>query len=118
MNKISISFFELMFLVEACIPPQPIARTMFWDRLSAEIYHKLTPEERNKMFNKIINHSNFNLADENCLLFFDRFNPKNQYEVVCKENQVIKCFFHKNNYHVRKGTKVDEKAILEVKNLY
>lgn len=115
---IKISFFELMFLVESCIPPQPIARTMFWERLCSEIYHKLTPEERKSLFDKIINCSSFDLSNENCLLFHDRFNPKNQYEVICKGEQIVKCFLHKNSYHVRKGTKLDEKSIEQVKKMY
>jgi len=31
MNKFEIEFDELCFLTEACIPPVPIARAMFWE---------------------------------------------------------------------------------------
>lgn len=39
MEGIDIDFFEYSFLVEACIPPRPIARTMFW-LAAAKKYHK------------------------------------------------------------------------------
>ena len=41
-NKFNIDFFELCFLAEACIPPRPIARAMFWDTLINEHYYNLT----------------------------------------------------------------------------
>ena len=30
MSTFEIDFFELAILAEACIPPRPIARAMFW----------------------------------------------------------------------------------------
>jgi len=34
MESFQIDFFELAFLAEACIPPRPIARMMFWQHLT------------------------------------------------------------------------------------
>jgi hypothetical protein len=54
MSNFTIDFFELAFLVEACIPPRPIARSMFFDDVSDIHYHKMTKEERQRLFDWII----------------------------------------------------------------
>lgn len=41
-NRFSIDFIEFSFLVEACIPPRPIARTYFWGQVIDKYYHVLT----------------------------------------------------------------------------
>ena len=45
MSEFKIDFFELAFLAEACIPPVPIARAMFFADLSDKYYHQMTQEE-------------------------------------------------------------------------
>jgi len=41
-RRFKIDFLELYFLAEACIPPRPIARAMFWDDLCDKYYHEMT----------------------------------------------------------------------------
>lgn len=53
MAQITIDLFELAFLSEACIPPRPIARASFWDRLINEIYNQLSANERERLFDWI-----------------------------------------------------------------
>lgn len=81
-NKFEIDFFELSFLVEASIPPKPIARTHFWYRLIDEIYYELSESQREDLFNWITKNEYFDLGDEDCNLFYNRFNPDNQYKII------------------------------------
>ena len=58
-NRFNIDFFEFSFLVEACIPPRPIARAMFWDDVINKYYHVLTDNERQRLFEWINRCDNF-----------------------------------------------------------
>ena len=49
-RRFEIDFFEFSFLVEACIPERPIARTMFWHNVIDKYYHELTDDERARLF--------------------------------------------------------------------
>lgn len=80
-NKFKIDFFELVFLAETCIPPRPIARTVFWHRLINEIYYELDDNQRERMFDFITKNASFDKENKDCQLFYARFNPKNQYLV-------------------------------------
>lgn len=83
-QRFNIDFFEFSFLVEACIPPVPIARSMFFDNVIDRYYHEMTPNERNNLFEWIQKISKFDTTNESCRLFYDRFNPENQYIVTCE----------------------------------
>ena len=100
MSDIKIDFFELSFLTEACIPPVPIARGMFWKRLINEIHHNLTDNERERLFGWITKNHNFSLDNEECQWFYARFNPKNQFEVQS---------FHNGTAGIHKAFLKDEK---------
>ena len=71
-GRFDIDFFEFSFLVEACIPPSPIARAMFWRDVVDKYYHVLTPAERSKLFNWIGNIYSFERGmeegEEDCIL--------------------------------------------------
>jgi hypothetical protein len=88
-KKFKIDFFELAFLVEACIPPVPIARGMLWDEVINEYYHQMTPEERIRLWEWLNKNHNYKYqlekGNEEVEVFEARFNPDNQYRLVTKE---------------------------------
>lgn len=121
-NRFNIDFFEFAFLVEACIPPRPIARASFWDDVINKHYHVLTENERERLFDWInrcygMEHG-LETQNEDCLLFNARFDPNNQYKVKTQyrgEESEIDCFKWKNKYHISKTTSIDENYILDIK---
>jgi hypothetical protein len=88
-KKFKIDFFELAFLVEACIPPRPIAKSMFWDEVINDYYHQMTPEERIRLWEWLNKNHNYKYqlekGNEEVEVFEARFNPDNQYRLVVKE---------------------------------
>lgn len=117
MSKVEIDFFELSFLAEACIPPVPIARGQFWQRLIDEIYYDLTNAERAKLFVWMQRNSRFDLNNEDCQLFYARFNPENQYEVQCFHNgkvQMAEAFKRDDKYWTAKNRFINPEYISEV----
>jgi hypothetical protein len=112
MSNFTIDFFELAFLVEACIPPRPIARSMFFDDVSDIHYHKMTKEERQRLFDWIS--PKLDLENENCRYFYARFNPKNQYLLSCfyhRKTEEIECFRFDDRYHTSKNTFINPEYI-------
>ncbi len=81
-----IDFFELLFLAEACIPPRPIARMSFWEKLLTTHYNELSPIQRKQMFESITNNPQFNKQDPDCQWFYARYNPDNQYQLTTDYN--------------------------------
>ncbi len=116
-NRFSIDFFEFSFLVEACIPPVPIARHSFWEDVINKYYYVLTQEERNNLFKYIIENFRFDKYNKDCLLFAARFDPKNQYNVKFKEEvkEVKECFLWEGNYHTAINKYIIPEKIIEVK---
>jgi len=84
-QRFKIDFFEFSFLVEACIPPRPIARAMFWDNVINEYYHELTTEERARLHEWVNRNPSMQHAieknNEDAIKFNLRYDPDNQYEV-------------------------------------
>ncbi len=119
-NRFNIDFFEFSFLVEACIPPRPIAREMFWDDVINKHYHVLTENERQRLFEWINRCDNFiyNLEkNENCQLFNARFNKENQYNIKTLyegKGQIIEAFKWQKKYHISKTQSINEDYILEI----
>lgn len=78
-----IDFFEFCFLVEACIPPRPIARAMFWNKVIDQYHAQLTADQRKQLFDWISKCESFQKGiwerNEQCLLFHARFDPNNQF---------------------------------------
>jgi hypothetical protein len=116
--RFDIDFIEFAFLVEACIPPMPIARTMFWQKVIDSYYHVLTPEERLRLYEWIgkTYRYRFGLADENkdCWLFEHRFNPDNQYRVTTYfegKTKVDECFKMGERYHTTASKSIQEQYI-------
>lgn len=120
MKPIKIDFFELSFLAETCIPPTPIARSMFWDRLINEIYNNLSESERSRMFTWMQRMPRFNLENEDCQWFYARFNPENQFCVDTEYNgkkERMRCFKKDDMYHVEKNKSIVDEYITRVQKL-
>jgi len=124
MSRFNIDFFEFSFLVEACIPPRPIARTMFWDDVINKHYNTLTDDERERLFEWINrNHSmqdGIKELNEDCLLFNARFDPDNQYKVHTNYNdklEVYDAFKLNDRYYIKKNTSIEDRFITKVEKL-
>jgi|SRR5699024_1558870 len=115
MKKFEIDFFEFAFLVEACIPPVPIARSMFFDEVIDEYYFKLSDKQRLKLFNWIIKNDKFDTKEEKCRIFYNRYSPFNQYELKDINNKKHKCFKDDGKYKVKSNTWIDTESIKSVK---
>ena len=101
MTNFTIDFFEFSFLVEACIPPVPIARGAFWNNVIDKYYHQMTDRERTDLLEWISRNPHFNPeTDSNCQMFKLRFDPNNQYQITTKEGEIINTFKVNQNYHV------------------
>ena len=120
-NRFNIDFFEFSFLVEACIPPRPIARAMFWDDVINKHYHTLTENERQRLFEWVNRCSGMEhgleIKNEDCLLFNARFDKENQYQVTTKYNSITEThsvFKWQGKYHISKTQSVNEDYIVEI----
>jgi len=122
--RFPIDFFEFSFLVEACIPPRPIARAMFWKNVIDIHFHKMTPVERDNLF-EWVNRCNSMIdgienGNEDCLLFNARFDKENQYIVTTKYNGEIAnhtCFKWLDKYHTTISRSVFEEYIIAINKL-
>ena len=117
MSEFKIDFFELAFLAEACIPPRPIARTMFWQSLTDRYWHQMTEGERAHLFewlnkNEIYRDSLENNADTQ--IFHARFDPENQYIVTTTEEEKIRAFKMGDRYYTGTNRWVAEEYITSV----
>lgn len=125
-KKFQINFFELMFLAEACIPPRPIARAVFWDDIIDKYYHLMTNEERKHLYDFMNRNMCFinSIAndDEQCLIFNARFNPLNQYSVYAKhpsgKEQWMSTFLYKEKYHTEIDRWVPNEYIIDILPIY
>ena len=116
-KKFKIDFFEFSFLVEACIPPRPIARSMFWDEVINEYYHQMTSEERSRLFEWITNNGNFDLKEQRCQEFHARFDPNNQYKVFTDNGEEHKCFLLNGKYYISKNSYIGKEHIKDIKKI-
>ena len=112
-----IDFFELMFLAEACIPPVPIARGVFWKDLIDVYYTQLSDNNRKQMFKHITNSTRFNIEEKECELFYNRYNPDNQYVIDYthkKKRNSVKCFKHNDMYMTSSHVSVNKDFITKI----
>lgn len=111
-NRFDIDFFEFSFLVEACIPPAPIARSMFFDKVVNEYYHVLTNNERKRLYEWIMRNPRMqNDGDdwgvEMRSAFKARYNPDNQYLVTVCDGDIVderECFLMNDIYYTYYGS--------------
>ena len=116
-KRFAIDFFEYSFLLEACIPPVPIARSCVWDN-SYEIYHQLSPHERQSLVDWILHHGRFDLTNEECAQWFARFDQYHQYKVTTKfgaKTEVFTCYKYKKKYYTSKNSSIVEECITNIK---
>ena len=119
-----VDFVEFAFLVEACIPPNPIARSMFWTRVIDEYYNQMTDEERKRLYEWIGMNSGYQhqkeKGNEDCLLFDARFNPDNQYQVFTDyegKRETYHCFKLNDKYHTSSATSILDEYITKVEKI-
>lgn len=123
-QRFKIDFFEFAFLVEACVPERPIARTVFFHNVIDKYYFEMTSEERERLFEWINRHSGFkdNLEKDNedCLTFNARFDKDNQYLVstfFAEKETKIEAFKMGERYYTSRNTSINEEYITNIEKL-
>ena len=123
MSNFTIDFFELAFLAEACIPPNPIARTMFWQRLTNVYWDQMSDEERDRLFEWLNRNDNYKQSlekEEETQIFHARFDPDNQYMIYTTMNgkdDVNRVFKYKDLYYVRSNSWITPEFITKVEKI-
>ena len=124
MNRFNIDFFEFSFLVTACIPPQPIARSMFWDDVINVHYKVMTQQERDNLYLWVNREDRMQRGlkekNESCMLFNARYDNENQYIATCfheNKESIINCFKWNNKYHTSKTQFIAEEYINKIDKL-
>ncbi len=120
MSTFQIDFFELAFLAEACIPPRPIARAMFWQSLTDKYWEQMTEGERIHMFEwlqKSWVYEESLKEEEDTQVFHARFNPDNQYMVTTNYEgkvQEHRTFKMGNDYYTKRNYWITEECITSI----
>jgi len=120
MSTFEIDFFELAFLAEACIPPRPIARAMFWQSLTDKYWYQFTEGERIHLFEwlqKSWVYEESLAKEEDTQEFHARFNPDNQYMVTTEKigvTEVHRAFKMGDRYYIKRNTWITEESIVSV----
>lgn len=123
MTTFKIDFFELAFLAESCIPPRPIARTIFWQNLSTKYWDQMTEHERERLFEWINRNEYYKESLEkqsDTKVFHARFNPDNQYVVMTDFNnksEAHRAFKMDETYYLSPTTSIQEKYITKIEKL-
>lgn len=126
MSTFNIDFFELAFLAEACIPPRPIARAMFWQDLTRKYWAQMTEGERVHLFEWLKMNPWYAESlekEEDTQVFHARFDPDNQYMVKTRhkneKNRWVKnehrAFRFNDRFYVGLNTFIPEEYIVEAK---
>jgi hypothetical protein len=119
MSTFTIDFFELAFLAEACIPPRPIARTMFWQSLTDKYWHLMTEGERIHLFEWVQKSWVYEESLEkevDTQEFHARFNPDNQYIVKTNHNNEVdehRVYLFNGRYYTSRNCSIAEQYIVE-----
>jgi hypothetical protein len=120
MSTFTIDFFELSFLAEACIPPRPIARAMFWQNLTKVYWEQMTEGERAHLFEWLNRNPWYPESlekEEDTQIFHARFNPDNQYMVKTKYKRKKgehRAFKLGDRYYTGHNTFIENEYITEV----
>jgi hypothetical protein len=117
-EKFKIDFFELSFLVEACIPPVPIARNYFWKKMIDTYYDQLSNSERSRIHEWMNRMDRYKRGleekDKDVLLFEARYNPDNQFTVHTYfhgKKEEIDCFLFDGEFMTNSRTFIQEEFI-------
>ena len=115
METFSITFTELLLLMGNSIPPK---NELTWNQTIDRHYRLMTTYQRNTMFEYIskIEEYQERLKEGNgsCLLFQERFDPQNQYELEMVSGITIDVFKRKDGYHVGIKTPIIPEMIKSV----
>jgi hypothetical protein len=118
MGNFTIDFFELSMLAEACIPPRPIARAMFWQNLTKVYWHQMTEGERRHIFQWLQKNPWYEESlekEDDTKIFHARFDPDNQYMVnMINGKEPIRTFKMGDRYYIGYNTWVSEEYIESV----
>lgn len=123
MSKFTIDFFELSFLAEACIPPRPIARTMFWQNLTDVYWQSMSESQRSLLFTWIQRNAFYQESldkEEDTQIFHARFDPDNQYEVTTDfkgKIEVNRTFKRNDEYWLTTRSLIAQDYITDIKKL-
>lgn len=121
MSTFSIGFWELVFLAESCIPPNPIARSTAWINLINVHYHAMNNYQRGELYRIITNTFAFQQSlkknDPDAILFDCRYNPQNQY-VITTPTGKEHTFFWQNNYYTHSYRYIQPTLIQSIKPLH
>lgn len=120
MNEFKIDFFELAFLAEACIPPRPIARTMFWQHLTDVYWDQMTEDQRAHIFEWLNKNENYKRSletNEETKVFHARFDPDNQYMVYASNIETpFRTYLLHGRYYTSRNTSIVEEAITKIES--
>ena len=120
MSTFEIDFFELAFLAESCIPPRPIARTMFWQSLTDKYWYQFTEGERIHLFEwlqKSWVYEESLIKEIDTQEFHARFNPDNQYMVKTNlkgNEEYHRTFKMGDRYYIKRNTWITEENIVSI----
>jgi hypothetical protein len=120
MSTFEIDFFELAFLAEACIPPRPIARAMFWQSLTDKYWYQFTEGERAHLFEWLQKSWVYEESlekEEDTQVFHARFNPDNQYMVTTEKigvTEVHRAFKMGDYYYIGRNTLILDDYIMSI----
>jgi hypothetical protein len=119
----TIDFFELAFLAEACIPPRPIARAMFWQNLTERYWVQMSEPQRAHIWNWLQKNPYYEESlknEEDTKVFHARFDPDNQYMVHYNFQGVEdkrRVFKMGEKYYISRHTSIAEEYITSVEKL-
>ncbi len=81
----------------------------------------LTKDERDRVFEWINRNDRFtngiNDKNEDCELFYSRYNPDSQYKVKTLfkgKEDIVECFKYKDRYHTSRTTSINEDFITKI----
>jgi hypothetical protein len=123
MATFEIDFFELAFLAEACIPPKPIARTMFWQHLTDVYWEQMSEDQREHLFEWLNKNDYYKQSlekEEETQIFHARFDPDNQYTVhttINGKDAVNRAFKYNDFYLVKSNSWITPEHIIKVEKL-
>ena len=121
MSKFEIDFTEFAFLVEACIPHRPIARTMFFQDVVNKYYYQMPKDEVDKLFEWIQKSYSFNPTEhDDSAAFYARYCPDNQYKITTffgVDEECHFCFRMGEYFHITISTSIVDKYITKIEKL-
>lgn len=124
MSTFTIDFTELCFLAEACIPPRPIARTMFWESLTNTYWKQMTLFERKHIFKWLNMNPSYKdgleKGNEYIKVFHARFDPDNQYKLFTNfsgEESEYEAFKMGDKYYINTSSFIAPEYIMKVEKI-